>query len=64
MKITIGTPVERVAADYTAGRQGTVIEINADQTRARVMWTRQPDGSEMRLRTWIKISPDALKVIA
>ncbi len=53
MKIEIGTQVERIASDYTNGRQGEVIEIN--EGRARVRWTNSP-------RTWVRFQD--LKVIS
>jgi hypothetical protein len=49
MKIEIGTTVKRIASDYTNGRIGEVIEINADDRRARVAWNGCP-------RTWVKFA--------
>jgi len=43
----VGTRVKRVANDYTAGRVGTVIEVN--EARRRVAW------DSPKLRTWVNI---------
>ena len=38
--LTAGQHVQRVQpGDYTDGRGGTVLEVNTEQQRARVLWT-------------------------
>lgn len=56
--VTIGAKVKRIQpGDYTDGRIGTVIELDAE--RARVAWTSGtlPDGEiyDLRkpIRTWV-----------
>lgn len=59
--IQIGSRVERInTSDYCLGRTGVVIELEGE-ARARVHWTKEPDGTLMRkpLRTWVRL--DGLK---
>lgn len=50
----INDEVVKLGTDYTAGRTGTVVEIQSNeifqQTRIRVFWTNHG------MRTWIKPS--------
>ena len=52
--LTLGIYVKRLASDYTAGREGRVIEISESKGRARVHWERERSGTPMSLRTWIR----------
>ena len=44
-KLTTGTRVQRIASDYTNGRQGNVVEMGEGGNRARVMWTVESNGT-------------------
>lgn len=46
--LQLGEEVKRDCTDYLENECGTVIEINADRTRARIQWANN--------RTWYKIS--------
>lgn len=61
--LSIGSKVRRLAAttDYTNGRTGEIIEINAEAGRYRVLWTHEASGREVingrgskGVRTWCK----------
>ena len=52
----IGDPVIKLGADYTAGRIGTVIEVDHPANRARVSWERDRFGVSMKLRTWVRFA--------
>ncbi len=57
--LSLGSPVERLAKDYTGGRTGTVIELDPIKPRARVLWTKEGPsggGTEMKLRTWVRFA--------
>jgi hypothetical protein len=49
---SVGDTVSRIAKDYTGGRTGKVIETK--ESRARIHWTAEKDGSPMNLRTWVR----------
>lgn len=60
-EVVIGMKVEKIGTDYTGGRRGEVVEINPEQTRARVKWTHERSGSPVSaagknlkdgIRTW------------
>ncbi len=77
-EIKLGSKVQRIAADYTNGRTGEVIELRGlsrplpknrgsgeeRYSRARVIWTLGPDGKDMPIiRTWVEVSPKNLKLM-
>lgn len=53
-----GTAVTRLASekDYTNGRKGKVLEIDAAAERARIHWTKESTGHAISVRTWVKFS--------
>lgn len=63
--LPLNTQVRRLASatDYTNGRTGTIVEIDEEAGRYRVLWTGQPttrtdlfpDGIRpLKVRTWVK----------
>lgn len=63
--LQIGTKVKRLAAqtDYTNGRTGEVVEIDAEANRYRVLWTGEPTTRldlfpngirPLKVRTWVR----------